>query len=163
MSRRAPSPWACPAASPYAFDAASCQLRYAWTGDFLDAKPAWTWRGGLPPRVLGRKFYTAPDAGSLRLETHAAAEPRFLGYELVRGFPRFSYELAGATVTLLTTTENNALVCFYEVSRAGGPILLHAGPDGVVTSDPAPARGENGWWKLAPGDNVRVSVRIPLK
>jgi mono/diheme cytochrome c family protein len=43
-----------------AFDAATCRLAYAWTGNFLDAAPVWTNRGGNPARLLGPKFWTAP-------------------------------------------------------------------------------------------------------
>src|SRR5262249_54659546 len=43
-----------------AFDANACRLAYAWSGNFLDAAPAWDNRGGAPARVLGPKFWTAP-------------------------------------------------------------------------------------------------------
>jgi mono/diheme cytochrome c family protein len=40
------------------FDAATCRLAYAWSGNFLDASPAWDDRGGNPARVLGPRFWT---------------------------------------------------------------------------------------------------------
>lgn len=43
-----------------AFDAATCRLGYAWTGNLLDAAPVWTNRGGNPAKLLGPKFWTAP-------------------------------------------------------------------------------------------------------
>ncbi|HET6573312.1 MAG TPA: c-type cytochrome [Fimbriiglobus sp.] len=43
-----------------AFDASTCRLGYAWTGNFLDAAPVWTNRGGSPAKLLGPKFWTAP-------------------------------------------------------------------------------------------------------
>lgn len=43
-----------------AFDAATCRLAYAWSGNFLDASPAWNNRGGAPAKVLGPRFWTAP-------------------------------------------------------------------------------------------------------
>jgi mono/diheme cytochrome c family protein len=42
------------------FDAATCRLGYAWTGNFLDASPVWNNRGGNPAKLLGPKFWTGP-------------------------------------------------------------------------------------------------------
>ncbi len=42
------------------FDASQCRLSYAWTGNFLDASPVWTGRGGNPARLLGPKFWEGP-------------------------------------------------------------------------------------------------------
>jgi hypothetical protein len=43
-----------------AFDAATCRLAYAWSGNFLDASPVWNDRGGSPATVLGPQFWKAP-------------------------------------------------------------------------------------------------------
>jgi mono/diheme cytochrome c family protein len=43
-----------------AFDAATCRLAYAWSGNFLDASGVWNDRGGSPARLLGARFWTAP-------------------------------------------------------------------------------------------------------
>jgi cytochrome c553 len=43
-----------------AFDAQTCRLAYAWSGNFLDASPVWDGRGGNPAKVLGPRFWTAP-------------------------------------------------------------------------------------------------------
>src|SRR5581483_7586532 len=43
-----------------AFDAATGRLAYVWSGNFLDAAPVWTGRGGNPARPLGPRFWTAP-------------------------------------------------------------------------------------------------------
>jgi mono/diheme cytochrome c family protein len=43
-----------------AFDAQTCRLAYAWSGNFLDASPVWADRGGNPAKVLGARLWTAP-------------------------------------------------------------------------------------------------------
>jgi mono/diheme cytochrome c family protein len=43
-----------------AFDAATCRLAYAWSGNFLNASPVWADRGGTPAKILGPKFWNAP-------------------------------------------------------------------------------------------------------
>jgi hypothetical protein len=42
------------------FDAVTCRLGYAWTGNFLDVSPVWNNRGGAPAHVLGPRFWTSP-------------------------------------------------------------------------------------------------------
>jgi cbb3-type cytochrome oxidase cytochrome c subunit len=42
------------------FDATQCRLAYGWNGNFLDASPVWANRGGAPAKVLGPKFWVAP-------------------------------------------------------------------------------------------------------
>ena len=43
-----------------AYDMATCRLAYAWSGNFLDASPAWNDRGGSPANLLGPRFWLAP-------------------------------------------------------------------------------------------------------
>ena len=50
-----------PSGVSFAFDAERCRLSYGWTGDFLDVGPAWQGRGGRPARLLGARFWTAPE------------------------------------------------------------------------------------------------------
>ena len=103
-----------------AFDAATCRLGYAWTGNFLDAAPVWNNRGGNPAKLLGPKFWTAPPefpwavtdsrtppdflkraedpAYGFQLPNDERSDgPRFVhfsGYELDKqGAPRFRYAL----------------------------------------------------------------------
>jgi hypothetical protein len=42
------------------FDANICRMSYAWSGNFLDASPAWANRGGAPAKLMGARFWTAP-------------------------------------------------------------------------------------------------------
>jgi mono/diheme cytochrome c family protein len=43
-----------------AYDAQSCRLSYAWTGEFLDMRPVWEGRGGNQAGIDGTIFWTAP-------------------------------------------------------------------------------------------------------
>jgi hypothetical protein len=43
-----------------AFDTQAGRLAYAWSGNFLDAAPAWDDRDANPARPLGKRFWTAP-------------------------------------------------------------------------------------------------------
>ena len=76
------------------FDAATCRLAYAWSGNFLDATPVWGGRGGSPAKVLGTRFWTSPLGCPLALSSSGeppdfaarAKEPAY-GAELPEGEP----------------------------------------------------------------------------
>jgi cytochrome c2 len=55
------------------FDAHTCRLAYAWSGNFLDASPVWNDRGGNPAALLGTRFWTAPPGCPVGATT--SAEP----------------------------------------------------------------------------------------
>jgi cytochrome c551/c552 len=55
------------------FDAHTCRLAYAWSGNFLDASPVWNDRGGNPAKVLGSRVWTAPTGCPVGVTT--SAEP----------------------------------------------------------------------------------------
>jgi cytochrome c551/c552 len=61
-----------------AFDAATCRLAYAWSGNFLDATPVWGGRGGNPAKLLGARFWTAPPGCPLAV-TVSDGVPDFAG------------------------------------------------------------------------------------
>jgi len=58
-----------------AFDAQTCRLGYAWTGDFLDMAPTWTDRGGGTAGVLGPVIWNAPPVFPWAITSAEAAEP----------------------------------------------------------------------------------------
>lgn len=88
-----------PGRRSFCFDAERGRVVYAWEGDFLDMAPAWAGRGGRPVRILGRRFWTAPDAFPLRLGD-PDREPRsaYRGYELKEGVPEFLLTVDGKDV-----------------------------------------------------------------
>jgi hypothetical protein len=59
-----------------AFDSTQARLAYAWAGNFLDASPVWTNRGGAPAKLLGPKIWTGP-AGHPWAVTDSRTPPDF--------------------------------------------------------------------------------------
>jgi mono/diheme cytochrome c family protein len=115
-----------------AFDAVTCRLAYAWSGNFLDAAPAWDGRGGNPAKVLGPRFWTGPAgcplavsdskeppdfAAQSRDPAYGAAVPEgkvydgprqlaFEGYTTDKeGMPTFRYRLQAADPNPVEVTE----------------------------------------------------------
>jgi len=83
----------------FTFDAVSCQLKYAWKGNFLDAGPAWNGRGGNPVRAGGDKLVVLKSGHTIHVGGDPkAAPPKFVGYRLEDQMPVFRYRIQGAVI-----------------------------------------------------------------
>jgi len=60
-----------------AYDAQSCRLSYAWTGEFLDMRPVWEGRGGNQAGIDGTIFWTAPAGFPWEVTPSASPVPDF--------------------------------------------------------------------------------------
>lgn len=60
-----------------AYDAQSCRLSYAWSGEFLDMRPVWDGRGGNQAAIEGAVFWTAPAGFPWEVTGSSAAVPDF--------------------------------------------------------------------------------------
>lgn len=63
----------------FAYDAHSCRLVYAWSGNFLDVSPVWNNRGGAPAKPLGPKVWTAPEVPAWGWRKSGSEPPDFAG------------------------------------------------------------------------------------
>lgn len=116
----------------YCFDAGICQLRYAWSGGFVDMADQWDGKGQKLTKLVGDIYYTATPAGrsaTANLTASASATPNatslpgpaqlvfplrvgsgtkapvvlFKGYRLINRYPEFRYVVDGVTVRELIT------------------------------------------------------------
>ena len=76
----------------YCWDAGTMQLRYAWTGDFLDSSNHFAGNGDALARVLGHIVWRN-DTAPIEQEDRA-----FLGYRLEQGRPVFRWKMNGDVV-----------------------------------------------------------------
>ncbi|MEW6304877.1 MAG: c-type cytochrome [Verrucomicrobiota bacterium] len=155
-----------PGAQNFCFDAEFCRLRYAWTGDFLDVKPVWANRGGAQARILGVKFYTAPDSHSLRIGD-PGKEPavRFKGYQLINKIPEFMYELDGVLVRELIAKAptGRGLARKFTLSAPGKDVWYVAGAARDVTLTSTAGKFVDGKLKIPGAQNVQFEVTILAK
>ncbi len=155
-----------PGRQNFVFDASSCRLRYAWSGDFLDVKPVWADRGGSQARILGQKYYTAPDVFPLRFG-NPDAEPKvqFKGYRLIKKLPEFLYEVDGVPVreTIDKAPTGNGLVCKFAIDAPNGDVWFVAGETPHVTVTSAAGAFANGRLRIAPRKDLRFEVVIVTK
>ncbi|MGF1577911.1 MAG: c-type cytochrome [Gemmataceae bacterium] len=95
------------------FDALRIRLAKAWTGGFLDARPAWSGRAGQYAKLLGEDILTFPDGPQFaKLENKASPWPsidekrknnpkgwHFRGYCLGKDrYPTFRYTFEGVEI-----------------------------------------------------------------
>jgi cytochrome c2 len=154
-----------PGGQSYCFDAAYGLLRYAWRGDFLDAKGAWSERGGQASTPLGQVWLKAT-LHPLRIgDPNAEHRIRFRGYQLDEGVPVFRYEINGTPVTEKTTAtkDNRGLVREFTVTAPKADVtVLDPNTPGVVATTSV---GEfvNGRLRVPAAPTVRFTLTLTPK
>ena len=169
-----------PSGVSFAFDAERCRLSYGWTGDFLDVGPAWQGRGGRPARLLGARFWTAPEgfpwsfvpdldsplpdwdrqANDIRFGATVPADQglvrksrllRFSGYSLNElRMPELRYEVTSGNSNRISVTEQ-----FLPLQSFAG-VGLHR------TFQLEASEGFSGWFLIAKSDDrPEISGNVP--
>lgn len=157
-----------PEAMSFCFDAESARLRYAWSGGFLDMEPVWNKRGGMPARILGEKFFEAPEGFPLRFGDGASSEARFLGYRLEGGkAPEFRYQMGGVEIheTLVASAEGArpGLLRRIRVGAVEAPVWFQAGAGREVrVGGRTLATPRDGWVRVAGQGPVEFEMLLPL-
>ena len=77
----------------YCFDADTCELRYAWTGGFLDMQPSWSHAAARVVNVLGKRFYTTSGFPLSIGDGITNPQTRIHGYAFVNKRPQFIYRV----------------------------------------------------------------------
>lgn len=154
----------------YCWDAGSCRLRYAWTGEFLDLTDYWTIKGELHAKILGSIFYRDRTEFPFQLKEDTtnhgkngiALSVKFKGYRLVNGYPEFNYMVDAIEVfeLILSQKEGNGLVRQFKMK---GPLqalwFIHAPGDG------ANYQSDKGKWtgnrlKLEPQETASFTITM---
>src|SRR5690606_22555573 len=79
----------------YCWDATACQLRFAWTGDFLDNTDLWHGHKNAYAKILGEVFYRNKTAYPIRIgNLNTIPEAEYEGYRVVDRYPEFHYLLS---------------------------------------------------------------------
>jgi mono/diheme cytochrome c family protein len=153
-----------PGGLSYCFDAESCRVRYAWSGEFLNMKPVWWGRGGQPPEPRGLKFYSAPDVFPLRLgDRSATPSVKFLGYALANKLPEFRFAVDGVAVKeRIDAAPEGGLWCRFDSGDSRKDVWCHlsvgvrlrvAGRDVVADAD--------GWARIPAATSTSFELWIP--
>jgi mono/diheme cytochrome c family protein len=151
-----------PGGQNFAFDALYSRLRFAWTGEFLDVRPVWSGRGGGNARVLGERYYTAPDYFPLRFGD-PEAEPlvRFRGYELIEQVPRFLYEADGVLVQeKVTAIPGGGLVRSFQLGPVQKDVWFVGETNGEALVRSPQGEFQEGRLRIPGGEAVHFDIII---
>jgi azurin len=88
-----------PGGNSLCFDATLCRIRYAWNGGFVDSVQHWLGKGDVLSKVVGNIYYRAAPGAGFRIGAPShESQPRWLGYDLDKGYPVLRYRLDEALV-----------------------------------------------------------------
>lgn len=73
----------------FCWDAGTCQLRYVWSGDYIDPWPVLKGNGNGLTNILGEVFVKIGQGNPFKPK----AALKFMGYKKQEGLPIFSYQL----------------------------------------------------------------------
>jgi cytochrome c551/c552 len=73
----------------FCWDAGSCNIRYGWTGDFLDPWPVFRGNGDSLAKIKGTVFFQNSPKNPFALD----GDVKFEGYRKVNGLPIFMYNI----------------------------------------------------------------------
>lgn len=150
-----------PSGINFTFDAATARLCGVWTGEFINAAPAWNGRGGKPVDVVAKSLSVLPQHFPLRTGS-ASAKPtvRFLGYYLVQKYPVFRYSVDGIEVHERIEVTDSELVRHYAIEATEKPIFFNDEEERVYSSPNEPFK--DGVLSIPAGKQLKFEVRRPL-
>lgn len=119
----------------YCWDAATCELRYAWEGGFIDNTGVWKGKPNAVAKILGDVFFRIKSRHPLRTGNGEAVPlVAYKGYRLLDRYPEFHYTLNGLDVyELIKPSETgDGLIRTFRIPEATGDIVFYMHPeDGV--------------------------------
>ncbi len=155
-----------PSGEAYCFDAADCSLLYAWRagkGGFLNMEPVWNGRGGKPAKIVGNKFYKAPNICPIRL-AHPEQPPQveFRGYKVLGGIPELQYRVNGVLIKERITSHptDNGLVRTFKIEETDRTIWYIPAQENGVETKISQGEREAGRIRIAPGGPVQFQIAI---
>jgi hypothetical protein len=128
----------------YCFDSETCRLVYVWTGGFLDMAPHWQNQSGTPTPAVGNPFFLLAAGEGLRIGDH---QPKFQGYEIVGGIPRFEFLYGETPVHLLIdASDPDHVRQIFTIGKRAEPIVFVGPP----ADTPVSVTASSGTW----ADNI---------
>jgi len=143
----------------FTFDAVSCQLKFAWKGDFIDAGPAWNGRGGNPVAARGETLVALKSGHAIRIGS-VSAPPRFVGYRLEDHMPIFRYRIHGALVEHRINVQDSRVTQKFVVRGATDNVFYVGNSEATFTSQTGQRDSDSIEYPQA--DVVEFEIDIPL-
>jgi cytochrome c2 len=143
----------------FTFDAVTCQLKYVWKGEFLDAGPAWNGRGGNPVKAGGEKLVAVKNGHTIQVG-EVSEKPRFLGYRLEDQMPVFRYSISGAKVEHRIEVSGARVLQSFVVHSPKMDVVYSGDSETLFVS--RSGQREDNLVRYSKADEVKFKIEIPF-
>lgn len=125
----------------YCFDAETCSLVYVWEGGYLDMTAHWKNKSLHPVGMIGKSVMLLAADEGIRTGNQP---PKFRGYELINGLPRFEFSFGDTLVQLtIDSTASGEIQQSLIIAKSSMPVRYTGpAPDSQVS-----AEASAGKWK----------------
>ena len=150
----------------YCWDAATCYLRYAWEGGFLDNTEVWAGHFQAYSKVVGSIFFRNNTRFPLYVDKPGNIPTvKFKGYRLVNRYPEFHYTVDGIDVyeLLKENTEGSGLIRTFRIPKSSRVIWFAFTDEDGVNYTSSVGNPANGKLEFPPGENVRFTITMTKK
>lgn len=147
----------------FCFDAGKCQLRYVWTGGFIDNTDHWKGNGNALAKILGTIYFRDSTDFPFRFSIDTRPEVSFKGYQLIKRTPRFMYLMDKILVTeLITALPNEAGIVrsfTFPIPLPKDIFFVSKATDGILYESSS-GKWENGVLRIPKGTkNFRLTMK----
>ncbi|GAA5225332.1 plastocyanin/azurin family copper-binding protein [Membranihabitans marinus] len=146
----------------YCWDAVRCQLRYAWSGEFVDPSEPWSIKGDAMAKVLGEKFYIENENFPLHIG-NSPSEVEYRGYRLNNdGFPEFLYTVNGYLVheLLLPMRDNNGILRKFRIPDLDRDLVVESSPQKMSKVSVSKGSKTRSGYELSAGEGKSFELSI---
>jgi azurin len=150
----------------YCWDATACQLRFAWTGDFLNNTDLWHGHKNAYAKILGNVFYRDKTTYPIRIGSpNTIPEAEYEGYRLIQRYPEFHYLLSGIAVyeIIHPKPDGSGLIRKFSIPEIEEPVWFVFDPDDEVDYEASTGKWENGQLKLSPQQAREFTIIMTKK
>jgi mono/diheme cytochrome c family protein len=159
-----------PGGLSYAFDPESAQLRYVWSGDFLDMTGGWNGRGDTHGKRLGTPFYNAPPGPQIYVDS-VSTKPTlaYRGYSVTKEGVDLLYKVNEVDVgeRIAASPHSRSFTRTFTVGPSNKPLYLVFPADPKVTLKPSagvfgPVPTPTGWDAKAKAVAIKLTPPTAL-
>lgn len=148
----------------YAWDAAECRFRYAWTGEFLNMEKLWAGHKQATAIVLGNKIWVE-ESYPLRVGAKGnIPDVKFKGYKLIDGYPEFHYTINGVEVYefIKEAKDGKELIRSFRIPDATQTVWFNASANHTIHASTT-GKWSNGILELSPDEAKSFKIIMTKK
>ncbi len=150
----------------YCWDAATCHLRYAWEGGFLDNTEIWKGHFQAYAKIEGTVFFKNKTRYPLHPDKPGNIPTvQFKGYSLVDRYPEFHYTINGIDVyeLLKENEDGSGLSRTFRIPKSDRTIWFVSTADDGVDYTSSVGKPVDGKLEFPAGENIRFTITMTRK